>query len=610
MLTPQAAVDQALAQAPHDASAATRELLLDLFEGKRLAQEQQQALSAIAECATAIRWTTIAATHGAAIDLGDNWMQCPHCADVFEGEASACKACGKPIAVARQAIEIALGGATLWLCPAQPVEPVTAASLQRDPRVVRVAWLRVEAGPRWFELLDEAARAAAGDTLPFTVSLPPNVSAVGTRDAQGEGECTLLVHASKHDVHVVERGVARTDGDRKNATELAVRELTRVVFPDGPPAPPSGQALAQKGHARNPDLEAAIAGEPDRLETYLVYADWLQNQGDPRGELIALQQADQVEAANRLLETHAAHFYGRLANTRYLLEAYPYQPLGRTTAWKCGFLERLWISNKRTRERQAHDIVDALAAMLDHPSCRFLRELTVGIVTYEDNSYDKIAKVIGERTLSTLRSLILGDFYSEETELNWSHMGDLSPMYPAMPALRSLTLRSGSMQIGAIDLPHLETLEIITGGLDIGSLASICAASWPALTSLSIQLGAEDSFTLAHLAPILDGRRFPKVTHLGLGNSLISDDICRGLAGSAIAQQLVSLDLSNGTLGDEGARALASGSFPKLETIDVDKSFLTDEGIATLRRIAKHVTVGEQDDDGGNPEDRYISARE
>jgi hypothetical protein len=145
MITPQAAVDQALAQATHDASAATRELLIDLFDGKRLAKEQRQALSAIAERATAIRRTTIAANHDAAIDLGDHWLQCPHCAEVFEGEARSCTACGKPLAVARQAIEIELGGATLWLCPAQPVEPVPAASLQHDPRVVRVAWLRVEA---------------------------------------------------------------------------------------------------------------------------------------------------------------------------------------------------------------------------------------------------------------------------------------------------------------------------------------------------------------------------------------------------------------------------------------------------------------------------------
>jgi hypothetical protein len=102
----------------------------------------------------------------------------------------------------------------------------------------------------------------------------------------------------------------------------------------------------------------------------------------------------------------------------------------------------------------------------------------------------------------------------------------------------------------------------------------------------------------------------PRVTHLGLGNSSISDDIAAALARSAIAAQLVSLDLSKGTLGDDGARALAAGSFPKLERLDVSDSFLTDDGIAALAKVAKHVEIGNQESDDGDPGNRYISARE
>ncbi|MBA3538368.1 MAG: TIGR02996 domain-containing protein, partial [Deltaproteobacteria bacterium] len=39
----------------------------------------------------------------------------------------------------------------------------------------------------------------------------------------------------------------------------------------------------------NPKLEAAILADPDDTAAYLVYADWLQSRGDPRGELIVLQ---------------------------------------------------------------------------------------------------------------------------------------------------------------------------------------------------------------------------------------------------------------------------------------------------------------------------------
>jgi uncharacterized protein (TIGR02996 family) len=43
--------------------------------------------------------------------------------------------------------------------------------------------------------------------------------------------------------------------------------------------------------ARNEELEAAIRAAPEAIEPYLVYADWLQSRGDPRGELITLQHA-------------------------------------------------------------------------------------------------------------------------------------------------------------------------------------------------------------------------------------------------------------------------------------------------------------------------------
>jgi uncharacterized protein (TIGR02996 family) len=42
---------------------------------------------------------------------------------------------------------------------------------------------------------------------------------------------------------------------------------------------------------RNAEIEAAILTAPDDPSSYQVYADWLQTHGDPRGELILLQQA-------------------------------------------------------------------------------------------------------------------------------------------------------------------------------------------------------------------------------------------------------------------------------------------------------------------------------
>jgi Leucine Rich repeat len=298
-------------------------------------------------------------------------------------------------------------------------------------------------------------------------------------------------------------------------------------------------------------------------------------------------------------------------------------PLGARTTWRWGYLESLWIANKHDRspvfgkpEKPAIDPDELLAGILEHPSGRFLRELTVGIISFESNSYDDTMRVIGKRPRPTLKTLTLGDFVSEETELNWSQIGNCTPLYKGVPNLESLTLRSGGMKLGKIELPKLRELVIRTGGFDRGSLASICSAKWPHLWKLDLQLGREHAFKQKDLQPLLDGKAFPKVTHLGLGNAENADQICEWLAGSKIAQQLEVLDLSEGRMGDAGARAIAGARdrFPKLRMLDVSENWIGKAGQAALKGFCKMVTFGDkrrgQQDDGGDPENRYISGYE
>jgi uncharacterized protein (TIGR02996 family) len=370
-------------------------------------------------------------------------------------------------------------------------------------------------------------------------------------------------------------------------------------------------------HARDPKLEAIIAAAPDDKDNYLVYADWLQSQGDVRGELIALQAANKAAAAKKLIAANREHFYGKLADALDMLERYKYRPLGDDTTWRWGYLEKLWISNKHDRSSEYGDTVkphidvaEALGWLLDHPSTRFLRELAVGIVEYVENNYVGVAKAIGKRLLPTLKKLIIGDFYYEETELNWSDAGDVSPIYKAVPNLESLTVRSGTMKLGKLDLPKLKELHIISGGLDKGSFKAVMDAKWPHVERVTLHLGESLKFKLADLQPIFDGKLFPKLKHLGLGNSPQGDAIAQALANAKIAAQLESIDMSDGTMGDAGALALAAGKFPKLQTIDIEKCWCTSAGVGALKKLAKVVGDKDQQSDGLDPDDRYISGRE
>src|SRR5687768_8284181 len=42
---------------------------------------------------------------------------------------------------------------------------------------------------------------------------------------------------------------------------------------------------------RNPGLERALLADPAQLEGYLVWSDWLMSEGEPHGELVALECA-------------------------------------------------------------------------------------------------------------------------------------------------------------------------------------------------------------------------------------------------------------------------------------------------------------------------------
>ncbi len=373
----------------------------------------------------------------------------------------------------------------------------------------------------------------------------------------------------------------------------------------------------------NPKLAQLVDEAPDDdTSAAQVYADWLQGQGDPRGELAAIQlqraadpkRKDLQKAEKALLAQHGDRLLGKLA---------PYRDLVKLE-WRAGFFHAARIANTFDRselhdgDKPAADLEEVLGMLLDEPSARFLRELTVGIVTFEDNDYGGVARELGKRYLPQLRSLFLGDFSSEETELNWSFLGNLQPMYAALPNLRSLRVRSGSMTLGKIVLPRLERFEVVTGGLDGRSAKEIASATWPGLRALSIQVGparrggGDASAKAKDFQPVLDGAGLPRLAHLGLTNLDYTDALVEPLAHAKVLPQLEELDLKMGTLSDDGARLLYryQKAFAHLRHIEVDDNYLTRDGIKLLKSTGLPFHFGEQRDDDGDPENRYASAYE
>jgi len=382
---------------------------------------------------------------------------------------------------------------------------------------------------------------------------------------------------------------------------------------------------------KNPDLEAAILKDIDDPKAWLVYADWLQGEGDPRGELIVVQYGlEQKKGKNakllareeEILKESGAALLGPL---RKHMQTLDHRKVDAFT-WRRGFLSSVRVSyNSYARDGQGPvDVPKHLATILAHPSAALVDQITLG--EYNTGVWDKkrgssqvyepLVDVIAKAKPRALSKLVIGEYeFPDDTEISWVHIGNLGKIWAACPRLEQLTVQGGKIELGKIDAPALREARFITGGLPRKAVQSIAAAKWPKLERLEVWLG-DSSYgagaTIADLAPIFEGKNLPALVHLGLRNSEIADEIAEALAKSKILRQLESLDLSMGTMTDAGALALAKGlkSAKRLTSIDISANYLSASGAAAIKKVIKTVKAKDQrgsDDEEGR---RYVAVGE
>jgi uncharacterized protein (TIGR02996 family) len=385
--------------------------------------------------------------------------------------------------------------------------------------------------------------------------------------------------------------------------------------------------------ARSPDLEAKLIEDPSDVDAYLVYADFLQTKGDPRGELITLFHRGKVDEAEAFLEEHADELYGPLKNYRTTFDGSD----EKAFEWRLGFIRKATLSYDSNSADEVEVEGDeevalekGLAALLTHPSGMFLEELVVPMNMLDDGAYfEAIVKTIAEHGAPALRRLRIGEFTHAgpgggendyEYEISWTSLGDASGLWKAVPRLRHLVLQVGlggtsadstKDILGSIDLPLLQHLEVITGGMAKDCLQSFAEAKLPALERLDLWLGSSSygfEGGIEHVEKILEGTNLPKLRRLGLMNTEIADEICERLPSAKILPRLEELSLAHGTMSDAGAQALARGApaFAHLSLIDLSDNNIGDDGIAGLAALGSKVTTGKQKGD----DERYVSLSE
>ncbi|MCA9605528.1 MAG: WGR domain-containing protein [Myxococcales bacterium] len=367
----------------------------------------------------------------------------------------------------------------------------------------------------------------------------------------------------------------------------------------------------------NPELEAPIHANPNDLEAWQVYGDWLGEQGDPRGELVNIDcailggKSDAALTARRdaLIAEHAASWLGKdLGKVLHNDEVFEIE-------WKLGFAYAV-------RVRKSWDAEDApspgqmIRLLLKSDASRFLHELSIGVTDLEGDVQfqDELNALTKSGKLPSLRRLVIGDFTYEECEISWSNIGDVGRIWPVLPNLEYVKVHGGSIGLGDIAHEKLTQLVVETGGLPGQAARQLSEARLPSLTSLEVWLGTENyggSSSVKDLAGVLEGKGLPKLKHLGLQDADFQDDIVRALCTAPIVKQLETLDISMGILTSEGANAMVEHQdhFAHLTSINVDRSWIGDAAQEALRAaFGDKIQIGSQNDDADDY--RYVAVGE
>jgi hypothetical protein len=349
--------------------------------------------------------------------------------------------------------------------------------------------------------------------------------------------------------------------------------------------------------AFNPALEAEVVGarEPAAAKAASsVYADWLQTQGDVRGELASLFLAGQEDEARHWLAANPTKLFGAL-DVKLDNEV-------TDLIWEHGFLRG--ASLKRQSIDSATDLAELTRAFLALPVARVVTELRFGLAGYEsDNDWSgTLAAVAASPQAATLRVLRFDDYTYEDSEISWTAFGDFSPHWSAFPALEDLRIRSGEGgTLGTLALPNLRTFVRVSGGLGESEIGEIFAATWPKLQHLEVWFGSKNYGAAGkpeHLAPLFANP--PKsLTHLGIVNCEFLQDVIEPLAKSAVLRQLKTLDLSRGVLTDAEVDLILkhADAFGHLDRIDLSENLIEERGGEIYSRLPHAKVEGQRDFD-------------
>ncbi len=351
-----------------------------------------------------------------------------------------------------------------------------------------------------------------------------------------------------------------------------------------------------------------ILAHPDDDAPRLIYADWLDEHNDPRGEFIriqcALAQLSDEDPRRWPLELREQELL-REHQTKWL----PKDIGNASFTLHRGFVERIVLSPEQ--------FVSDADLIFEQAPIRQLH-LHNRVLVRRQHSNSPLARVASSRHLSQIQRLCLSDFNLSRRELR---------EFLSSPNLRQLTELQFWRRVvesdGVCELPvgivhdltevpcgtNLTTLHLTATGLTIDALRVL--ANSPSLANLRELNVAENRLTHAAATVLAEGRllsqleklyldsnllgdagamtvrewpALPRLTHLSLGHNQMFAAGVKALAEAPALRQVISLRLFGNISCDDGANALASSNWTRLQALNLWFSGIGDKGVRALAR--------------------------
>jgi uncharacterized protein (TIGR02996 family) len=416
----------------------------------------------------------------------------------------------------------------------------------------------------------------------------------------------------------------KDDATAQTEADKLIREKTKKGYVEKTQKPVAAEDAA---------FRKSLTANPDDLAGWCAYADYLVEQGDPRGEFMQTQIALEDESRPKkdrtalkkkesaLLREHEKEWLGGLAAIAFAERDPDDYHYGRfEPVWRRGVLSHIIVQNLDMKLAQA---------LATDPVTTFVRELHIhdqnngyydgreaeqpqprAKTPRGEDRHTELFELIGSPLLTNLRHFQMG--HEIPPEDGWcdchTHASGLEHVVASMDRVEVLDLYCKGYDTAALfrlrNLTHLRELRVYhqygqtrrSGAgyeypLDVLAKNTALANLTHLLIHTHQPEDIDDRYRgisylpLEQVQALLRSKHLKKLTHLQLRLSAMGDDGIREFIASGILKQLKWLDLQHGCVTDEGARLLAACEDAKrLERIDLSRNAVSKKGLSALRK--------------------------